>query len=404
MEILVFIFFTLCAFSLYKKNREIGLACVLFSIYAFSAFFSILIKIRSREFASINYETNLVNAVIFCTFIFSCIIPYKKISIDEIKPLGKNQMHIFNAYCYLSMVSFVAQLFDKGSLLVGLATGEWGSVRKEFYRSMLDTIDTTQSIWMYIPNIITANYSITLLFFFFSITVLQKNTWFNVALFVSSTGAIMTDMVQASRTSGIFWILMVIVLYVVFSKKMTEKKRHRIRLILVSGISLIFLYLMSVTISRFDESIGTDNSIVKYMGEPFISFSNIWNNYINKEIYFGRLFPISSKYIFHSDINLHVYRDIVSSSTVEVNQFITHYGDAIVDFGRFGAIIYAILIYVIQRHFLQSSKVCSLSSLIILVLFVRIPLHGMFAYVYGSITPMLTVFFSLFMVLLLKKQ
>ena len=164
------------------------------------------------------------------------------------------------------------------------------------------------------------------------------------------------------------------------------------------------IYFLLVTESRFGEGEGSENSLIVYSGQTYPNFCKFYHHYSFKEVTFDRVFPITTKYVFGHDFNTTTYREKEESRIgMKTGIFFTFLGDAMMDFGLIGMIIYTLLFAMLARRSLKSKDyVVDVSYLIIMLLLLRQISNGYFAYVYKSISTSLFLIGSLFIAYLLK--
>lgn len=412
MSIIPVIIFSIVLFSLYQKNKRINVPIYILIVYILSGLCSFWVYNNIEEYlGNESISISFFDGILFSALILLSIYPFVKYKEQNIKKITLSNDKVFDIYCIFAIISFwIVIVSSYEEIKMAIVLNSFGDLRNEFYANMLSQSTQSQAWYLYLPNIFVSNYVVTLAFYFYSITFLNKPRWFNFLLLLSTFGAIFQDLLQAARTSTVFYLLIFVALFVFFAPHMQKKVKRQ--MITTSSIFLgfILLYFVVVTISRFgDMSEGGGNALTLYMGEPFVYFSKIWNDYDLKSITFDRLFPFTSWYLLgHKSFDLHIYRDnIASSSNIEVNKFITHYGDAVVDFGQLGCIIYAVLLFILLSLLLKRRSLdIRFEQLIIFVLCLRIPIHGMFAYVYSSRGTTLAVLLSLlfFFLFRLKKH
>jgi oligosaccharide repeat unit polymerase len=229
----------------------------------------------------------------------------------------------------------------------------------------------------------------------------------NALLLVCSSFAAVISLLTASRTQVVYWAMMFIVIYMLFKNMFSNKLK---KLVLTGAIaigSLGVTYFTIVTIARFENtSLSAQEGLVSYIGQPYLAFTNVYNHYTFDKITLNRTFPVTSKWVFgDKTFNITDYRERQTNRIgADTNVFYTYLGDAMLDYGKVGMILYSLLFYFICSLFFSSTKKreLSLSKMIVLVLLLRVPTLGLFAYMYASVDYSVLLFGSLFMAFLLK--
>ena len=167
------------------------------------------------------------------------------------------------------------------------------------------------------------------------------------------------------------------------------------------------IYFIAVSVSRFENfDTGTNGSLAYYAGQTYPHFVNVWDHYSYDGITVDRVLPITSKYILRNKFDRTLYREREGARIgAPVNIFYTFLGDALIDFGIVGMLIYLIIFVMICKSYLRSfNRSITLSYLIICVLLIRQIALGLFAYVYTSINASILIIGSIYISYLFKKR
>ena len=192
-------------------------------------------------------------------------------------------------------------------------------------------------------------------------------------------------MLTLDRTQVIYWILLFVIFYSLFHKQINKKSLLAPILII---LSLILVYFLLITVARFGEKdSGASGGVIQYAGQSFLNFTYFFDHLIDHKPYFFRLFPLYNRYL-GDNLTLEEYRDIISATQgFHVSVFSTFLGDIMVDIGHFGMIIYVILFYLLCRILLRrkASETIHFSQLLLFVVLICNPLHGIFYYRYFNV-------------------
>lgn len=409
-----FIYFSLLFIFYYVKNKQITSGLFIVLIYLLSSFMSLygyLLDTYKGTNIFGNVKLDFIPTFLYCSLLTITIYPF-------LKP--QNKLSIIAApfdikrFKYISYIliccSFISLYTVKDEILT-ILSGDFKSIRNEYYVNSVIVNDKNeliqQNILITILNLLGSLFPITLLFYFYSTTFYKNKFWFNLLLLLSSLTTIFLGIKTASRTQVIYWLLLYGFLYFLFKDSCPNKNRKYHNMPIAVFTVPLFLYMSMVTVSRFsDETNGVQNSLISYSGQMFINFCDVFNRYDSNEIYLQRIFPFISKYIFGNSMPVAVFREnIERASGVEIGLFYTFIGDAYVDLGTFGMIIYTLVFSLISNLFLKyNHNKFSLSALIILVMLARQPLHGIFAYVYLSINTTFYIFICIYLYNYIKSK
>lgn len=405
-----FIYFIFLLLFFRYKQKAFNIGSVIVSIYAFSAFCSILVDIfdlYGMGGVGNKNDINPFSVFTYCLIITICILPFYKFRSDLIRTITLSNPKLFDYISYFFMFVFsvtILSIFsDLRSIIVN---GDLGALRSEFYMQMSNKVEAPSLIG-YIPYLFAQYSPLALLFYFYSICFLSKPKWFNNGLILSSLTSVATSILQAGRFAVIYWIMMVFIFYVLFRSNFKKNRIRKlyIQLLILGGI--IFLYLVSVTIARFSNGndTGAQNSLIAYIGQPYINFCNIFQDYHNNKIVIGRIMPFTSSYILHQHFEYWDYiAETSRSAGLLLNVFYTFIGEVFVDLGFGGMLLYIFIFVTISYIILKRKDLNSInfSQLVLLVVLVRIPYQGIFAIVYTGTPSTYYVWGSILFYFLLK--
>ena len=220
-----------------------------------------------------------------------------------------------------------------------------------------------------------------LLVFFYLYTFVKCSKKTKILIFLASLTAPYYGMISGGRTQMIYWLLSLGFNIVLFQKYIDSEKKKQLYKYVTVIVSVIALYVFAATIARFASSDwGTKNSLLIYIGQPYLNFCYFYENYQNfNHFTLERIFPLSSSLI-NGDFNLQEYRDSIFNRTgLNIGIFYTLLGDLLVDTGLKGVFIYSTIYYLIATHYTRKNTI-DLSSLLIINILFLIPLQGVFYY------------------------
>ncbi len=355
-----------------------------------------------------NRKLGIIPAFIFCLIPSLFILPfyhYKSNRIRNVEILVDTKL--FDRVCYLYIVLFFVNIFVFGSLVINALTTDLGELRNEIYLG--DGLDLTKGmslpmkILFYIPMTLGGGSLFMLIFFFYSVTFLNKSKLFNFLLFLSTLASIYTGIATATRTTVFYWFLMFFFCFMLFRKYMKKKTIKGIYLILLFFGSLMIFYFIIVSISRFSEFTGgTQGGILGYAGQPYLEFSNLWETVPSGFRSVKNIFPWGNLLLWHQTSGGAQASEIMG---YPINGFNTIMGVFFLDFGKLLSLVVLFLFYSVIRHFvaLKGNMNFSLSSSISVFLFAIIPLTGIFNYYYFDTDTVFAFFFFMYLAGRFKK-
>ncbi len=391
MIVVPFIYFTLLALFMWYKHKAFDIAVCLASVYAVSGFFSILIDVFNLwggggccDEISIGF----IPVFSYCILITITILPFYNFRSASIQNIELTNIRLFKIVSYFFILIFVSTvLFTFSTIIEMFQDEDFLAVRSLHYEGYNIIEDlSSKSLTMYFLNFFPYFFGflsyVALLFYFYSIAYMNNKRWFNILLFLSSFSRVIYSMLTLDRTQIVYWILLFVILYSLFHKQINKKV---LLAPIVIILSLILVYFLLITIARFGEKdSGALGGIIQYAGQPFLNFTYFFDHLIDHKPYFFRLFPLYNRYL-GDNLTLDEYRDMVTASQgFYVSVFSTFLGDIMIDIGHVGMIIYVILFYVLCRILLhrKSLETIHFSQLLLLLMLICNPLHGVFYYRY----------------------
>lgn len=391
--------------------RKINVGNFVILVYVVISFFSILL-FQSGTFVnntgsvwsgSIDFFPTLV----YCFLITFTVRPFYAFHSEEIKYITKPNIRLFDTVSFFLIGVFLITFYFLKDQLVALNVSDFKEIRGTVYLEEEDLIDYT-GIYYYlkvISNTFSAFWPISLLFFFYSIAFLKKGIVFNASLFIASFTAVVSGIAIAGRTQIVYWVLEYGLLFIFFKRFLNRKQIKRLKIASLVILSLIFIYVIAVTTSRWDED--ANRSLLNYGGQSILNFNIFFKDYTNYKIVLERIFPFSSRFFFNSDFDLSNYKyEILSQTGFNIGIFYTFLGDLIVDLGFVGMLLFLCLFYVLTSRFLKRKKTQNLSfaQLFLLIMLINIPLQGVFYYPYWKLGNEVYIWGSIILYTAFKKK
>lgn len=139
-----------------------------------------------------------------------------------------------------------------------------------------------------------SGYVMTLIFLF-NVAFRKKSVLFHIMTLCGSLSQLLIAINIADRSNFAYWILLmglgICILFPYFSRK----AKVGTVVLLSCLVSVILVYFMAVTISRFDDrSGGTIGGIVTYSGQSYINFCN-FISYVQPEDSLCEIFPLTTR-------------------------------------------------------------------------------------------------------------
>lgn len=393
-----FIYFTLLAIYLVRKNGGVDISAFLVMIYAFSALMSILLDVYNVYEINGVYEKIAISPVAtftYCALITLAVIPFRKIRSLDLREIDIQKGWIIDLLSWVLIFTFFITIFNTFTHLDTILQSDLKDVRDEVY-SNTEQVKLTGIQWLLaLPETLFSQFSpIAILLYFANVANNRKSTLFNWLLLLSSLTPVVKAVLIAGRTQPIYWFLSFMALYIFFRPLMDRRQRRKALMPFAVFGGIVGLFIAAVTLARFSmvdvaDDTGTFDSLLAYSGQSFVNFNYFFTQYTARSIHLDRIFPLTNYFIWHPGWNLEDYRDLIwSDSGLNIGVFFTFLGDLLIDLGHFGMIIYVVLFYLLTTLVCRSANndgtICLSRLLIVLMLFL-IPLQGIFYYSFYKI-------------------
>ena len=351
----------------WKRYRKLDAYFIMLSAYVATSILCYLY--------SISGNSEYVNApMLGYIYLFACIIislsPYKGFSLNG-KTLAFKDSPLLRKLTWMYIVSGILSLFYYIPSAVELVqSGEWGILRQMAYEG---EVQLTHSFFEFLVKNIhgyLAPLGIVMCFYYLGKEDVKKYfiwlLWISW-LFVDG----LSGFAIASRSMVVALIFSVTVCIFLFRDLLSTRLISILISIMIGLISLIALYLISVSISRFGEE-GAGDSVFFYLGHSMTAFSKL-------------IFEPMHSYAW-GDYSLSLfYHYFGIDATINDNAlglklagaFMTFVGGYYIDFGPVFTLIFVCVITIMLNSFTKK-RVLHLSDMVIIVAFARIFMEGIF--------------------------
>ena len=358
--------------------------CVL---YAISSVLAIIIDSSDLYFLlkidPPNYSFSVT--FLYCFLLTLVIWPFRRIDVERIfnKKLSVKQELLLEYFFYLMFIVFFIKIAAVLPNLFKIFKGDIGEYRYTFgdgsdyetggTSTFLVTLDRLLSLFF-------GRFSPLLIFLYFYWRIVNPTKkGKNILVLLSSLTPVLGGLSLAGRTQAAYWILLFFAVFILVKKKLSIFDLKKMRLFGLAIFILFYFYNSIVVSSRWGAENNLNNFIV-YLGQPFINFTNVYNSGKDEFVSFDRIIPILSS-LRGENFDLNEYREhIMIVKDLNIGIFYTFLGDLFVDLGSMGMIIFVIIFSVIVNFFQFYKKSTTLSGVIMLILFIQLPIHGLFYY------------------------
>jgi len=349
-----FLFFSFLLIIILRKKKQFDLSCYILSIFAVSAFFSILresegLRVHVAEFYEISVEATFV----YCALIGLCVLPFALYPSPKLSNLQRYSNP--NVLKYLAIFSFVYLLIIvafSATTIYSILTGNLGELRFMVYEGeseyhLFDNFPPLVKSLLSIPNFIFGN-SYILLFLAFVAYICPLPKKYAYMLFLSSLCDPIKSIINIDRSHITYWIITLGACIILFKDSISIRKNKHL-LFFVGGIlSALVLYLFMVTDSRAEYVEGESSvGLIDYLGQSYINFAYFYDYYDTQDSYLQQYFPFL--YLLFSPETprgLELMDAIEIQEGIKTSVFYTYLGYAIIAGGK-SLLITFIIVYLI---------------------------------------------------------
>lgn len=410
MVFLPLIFFgILLIISVRKKGMDLGGFAIL--CFVVTSFFAIYLHNMPSAATLDNY--NKMNPSFVPTLVYCCLIGlelqcFYRLNTNQKKAFATiKNVDFFNkiTYLYIFMFFFLLVFLYK-DIFNGILQGNLGDYRAEVNKGEMENAFTRQNSFVgkfigYGAATIGAGSTYMIPFFFYSLCFTKNKMYHNILILISSLSCIILGIIDADRSSSLLWGMMFVMSFFLFRPYIDNHSRKVIKKCFFFIGGLLFVYFLSMSISRFvNSNMGVDGSILSYIGQSYLNFCNVWDNVEIIDVTTYRLFPVINKFWLNTDPETH--KMIVrSSSYIRLNGFYSYIGMWFLDTGKWIMFFISLCVTlitncVIKRVRLQ--KIFSFKYIMYIYMLAIIPVFGCIAYYYKNYAVVMNLFLMIYLI------
>lgn len=409
MVIVPFLYFAFLMRYFYLQNSKcFSVSAGIAFIFCVSAFFSILIDFNNmyNEWGINAKSINILYTILYCVGITILIYPFAKIRVNKIKTVELKNGKLFDIIAWISIISCMITLFFSLKDLPYALAQNMRDVKSDFNEYGLG-----EKAWYEeIISIFSSNMALIFCLFFYSISFLKKPLLFNVLLFFSSLALVLSQFVIAGRTAFVYWFLYLYLFYLLYKRFIPIEIKKYFLLSLSFVLYFLILLFLIITIDRFEDSYGYNNSpvlsIIGYAGQQFNNFCSFIEASHNTSFTIERIMPITNHFILGNSFDQRAfYLRVFLQSGIEVNRFATILGALTINIGILGACIYMFVYYFFAaKVFSKMRGVVDFSYFLLFSFFISIPVQGLFGLPNTSVGASLNMFYTFVLFCLFKRR
>lgn len=411
------VYFSFLSLVLYKRHKKIDIATIISLIFAVSGLCSVLIDINDyREFDTANYQISFIPAFLYCFLLTLCILPISSCNI-----INKTNITPVRNVKLIKLISIVAVIWFGLTLYLGrnnlfyVLTNDMSEIRADVYagygvgEAWMSRLPAPIRLVFSLLNLTFGCPWILLFLGFYTMIGNRVPLKYSYFLLIASLSGPLDGIMGADRSATAYWIISAITVYFIFQEQLPKKVKKQLLLLgLVVFIALV-AYLIAMTVSRFGKSYSGSawESVIRYLGIPYINFCYFFDNYKLPFHHFGIIFPFTSEYLLNIPSGGTVIQaEMTRLSHMETGTFYTFIGHIIVGVGQFWAIvitlIYAMISFISLGQINRKVRL-DIVSIYVYFAFSSVILLGIFGHYYASATKTFSLIVMYFIVKLLRK-
>lgn len=229
---------------------------------------------------------------------------------------------------------------------------------------------------------------VTLILFFYYLSLPNRRKWVIVGLFMASTVPMLFNISIGSKTEAIFYILSFIGFYLLLKDSYVEKTKIFLKRFLVLLSSIVVIVAVALSIGRYTlgnnyMDVDTGDFLTQYTSESMYNFNG---NAIHEERHllgFETMQPVLIT-LGLTDVQMRDrYTYLQTRMNTSPRWFYSYIGDLVIDWGTVGTfILICFLSYMFSQIKIRSEM--RLEDLMLLGIYIYMMINGLFYFCYKS--------------------
>lgn len=391
MILIPFVFFTALTAYWWRQHKGFDLCVYMSAMYAFTSLccaivvYTGLLGEAGILFDETDLELNTVPTALFCGGIFMCMAPFSLFYKKDLKTITTNSPFTVDAISWLLIAVSLINLYLVADSTLDILQGDLEAVRTAHYDGLLTPAELKAETmffalkYLYYLNISTL---LCLPLFFYYVCFTKKPWWFCTLLFFASLSNPIAGIQSVDRTEIVFYAMMLISCIVIFHRFFSKKFKRLLTTVMVLFSSLAVVYLVAVSVARFDERQGAGEGMLQYAGQNYLNFCYFWENGKFNEISPERVFPLTSKTLWHLQNDNDRRSERSGREGFFMSVFPSFIGDIMLDITPIGMLVWILAYFLFGMIVIRMPHRKSLTIEEVLMIFVLsiTPIFGIFYY------------------------
>ncbi|WP_183308203.1 O-antigen polymerase [Dysgonomonas hofstadii] len=400
--------YTLTLLIYYIRSKSFNVGVFLLLLYSVAAWSSVLyynhkLFIYSYSYSSITVEPFIYLYVVLMLFLY----PFLKFKTNEIlkieAPNKRKMLLLIKILTILQLFIILIQLPNVADIIT---SANWGELRNSQYdleyKFWFSSIPIVSRFYGLVAGILPI--SIVLSFYFYFIDT-YKNKWQSWFFYSTIIVVVLNQIVVAGRGSLLLFIVYIFSVFLLFYKKIPERKRKLIIKLSVVPIAIFIVFFVSVSQSRFGDAVSFET--YRYAGESMINFNGKLY-YELKDSTNGNAYFVLLTNIFDRDnafkTVIEKWNYIENITGVDAHYFYTFIGAFLLEFGKIITFLIAIIFCIISSWVLRKNKTTTLPIILYYSIWGYMFSSGIFFFNLQNATGNFTIILLIFLMFYLKNK
>lgn len=397
----------LILFLIYYKKNGFDISCCIVGVYLITSAASIYFMDHTHNPYFIGKRPTLIPSIVYCSMVTLVSRPFYRFNSNKIRDLKRMNVKIFNIMSWIFIGSFFFSLilFYKDLIFLFSLGDEVGQLRGLEFDTAQSRLSGPLKFISTCAVAMCSMSAVSFILFLYSVTFLKKPKWFNLLLFISSCGCIISGILNIDRSVMVFWIMNMIFIFFLFKPYLSAKVKSIISFFAGFLLWGAGAYLVNMTMSRFGDN--ALDSVIEYAGQNYINFCWFWDHYTPPVLNFGIFIPLLSHFFIDWGFPVGAVsfgRFVQGKVGYFVNVFYTFMGTLIIYLGQWAVVPFCIIYYIITRNVIKPRRrSIGIQHFIIIFILALTPYDGVIAYPLVDYIKVFGIIVLLFFCYIIKK-
>ena len=413
-----FIYFLFLSIRLTMKTKKIEIGAVIALLYSIMGFFSILMVQKGEIRPVIANSVTIIPTIVYCFLLTMVMIPFLKYPsslILDIKPIRNEKFLI--TLSWVAIIWFILTVFFSFSHFRSILSGDMLQLRTEIYKGQFEnnwfsSVPVPLRVLMVPLSFIFGCPWVLIFLGFFTRYIQKLPSKYSVFFIIASLSGPWGAILAVDRSAVTYWIIAFAMIFLLFSKYMSKVETRKMGILMIVLVSLLGLYLLINTVSRFaggdfNDMSESNSSVISYLGQSFPNFCYFFENFECDWKTLGLIFPFTNKYLFGGITGgVPIQEQVEKLTPFTVGVFYTFMGQILISAGRLIMVLYCIIHTVISSKLIspcRHKRVTCLTAYYY-ILMSSVLFLGLFVHYYSSPTLTTSVIFNIFLIRYMEKS